>query len=236
MDELTRMWRKVTSQSLKPHTPTEYTWIPACTDSVIESIFKYNVKIGPVDLITATEAHLPFLISCNSDVEGMRMLGYTYRISPERFKDDMYSWNVLQIIVTESPIGFVKANVNPDDKNANVSLYLVPKARGWGISHLVMRPFLSLLFDTLSLHKVQFAVWEFNKSSLNNFKQYLNLDAILREDAYYQGRYWDKFVFSVVDREWTTVKNQLVIMEERANKLLTKRKERRRAISETVLG
>ncbi len=62
---------------------------------------------------------------------------------------------------------------------------------------------LSYAFDNLGLNKVWTEIYVFDKAKKDLYeKAGFSVDGILRENYFYNGRYWDSYILSYLAREW----------------------------------
>lgn len=174
--------------------------------------------IQDIQLINPNESDLPFYQEWDQDDYGMFMFGNYYPLSNEDLiKDYIESvWSRSKIIkYKDTNIGFIKNTPDIKNRNCNIAVYISPKYRDKGLVTVAMYKYLTIIFDIDSYHKVEFSAYEYNKNSLNNFKLF-HLDGIIREDKWYQGKYWDRHIYSLLVSEWQDIKN---IYEQRIEKL-----------------
>ncbi len=182
-----------------------------------------------LSLVPLINDYLPLLQAWDGDIEGMRMMGQLNRLPLSTYQKmiEDSGWNVVKGVRMDGElVGYITADVWIDDRKASISLYLAPNGRIPGVAHLSVLRMMEILFEHLSLHKVQFSIWDFNRRSLNNFK-HLTPEAVLREDAYHHGRYWDKIIYSVLEQEWLSFKKELAALANRGIAITDKRRERR---------
>ena len=95
-------------------------------------------------------------------------------------------------------LGFVYSyDYNALDRNAKMSLYVLPEYQGLGIGAIATILFLHKLFVEVNLKKVYSYVYEYNKKSYEcNVQAGFIQEGCLKEDRYYNEKFWDMYIFS----------------------------------------
>lgn len=171
-----------------------------------------DLKImNDVKLHNPSENDLPFLLNCEDDDKAMFMMGRNAPKTVSEYRSsfvDFSSWDKPKIIKYKSNnVGYIQNSLYVKDRNSVISMYLTKEARNRGLPLIVLYKYLSIIFEVESYHKVEFDVYEFNKNSLNNFKDF-RLDGKRRDERWYQGRYWDQYIFSLLENEWPDMKSK----------------------------
>lgn len=194
-------------------------------------IIVHKLKImNDITLKLPTENDINFLYDCENDEIGMFKLGNVAQDLPENYRDNFLSpnsWTRSKMIKYHNMnIGWIRAGISPKDRNATVSMYIIPKARNKGVTHVAIYKFLKFLFEVESHHKVDFLVYDFNKDSMNNFKLF-HKDGTKRDEKWFKGRYWDQHIYSLLESEWYVIKPILENKLHRLNEIYLKRYEDR---------
>lgn len=164
--------------------------------------------MNAIQLRLPTDADIEFLLSCENDDQGMRMIGQQYNRVRSWYENEFLKqdWDrVRMILINGRTVGWIYNSVNTAQRSCSITCYLIPKVRNKGIPIVVMHKFLNLMFDIDYHHKVKFTVYGFNTDSKNNFKD-IHLDGVLRDDVWYKGQYWNTYLYSILRDEWV---NQL---------------------------
>lgn len=105
----------------------------------------------------------------------------------------------------DMPIGYIGL-VNIDLTNHKAESYLgIGNKHYWGKGHAseARRLILDYAFDELALNRVYSYVWSENQTMQHiNKKVGFKIEGTLRDDIYYQGKYRDKVLMSVLKSEY----------------------------------
>lgn len=99
----------------------------------------------------------------------------------------------------EQNVGFVFAyDYYPLDRTAKMSVYVLPEYQDVGIGAVATIKFLHRMFAEYNLKKVYTYVYGFNQKSLAcNLEAGFVQEGCLVEDKYYNGKFWDMYIFSM---------------------------------------
>lgn len=93
-------------------------------------------------------------------------------------------------------------------RNADLSLYIgrnnlyVDTHKG-GLAWDSLDLLCSYGFNILNLHKIWTEIYEFDEKKHVLYEGYgLNLDAVLRDNCFHKGRYWNSHIYSILADEW----------------------------------
>lgn len=97
-------------------------------------------------------------------------------------------------------------NIDWKNRNAEVSIYLGNSNwQGKGIASETLQLIMDYSFKTLGLNKVSAEIYEYNPTSVKLFKKAaFKLDGKLREHHYWDGKFWDSLMFSILRSEYDT--------------------------------
>ena len=99
-------------------------------------------------------------------------------------------------------------NLNFRNRSAEIGYLMAPAARGKGLGREAVSVLVSYLFKGLGLNKV-YAQTAANNNESKKLLESLGFhrDAVLREHHLFDGELHDDYVYSVLQREWQTVKD-----------------------------
>jgi len=101
--------------------------------------------------------------------------------------------------------GFVY--INWVHRHADLSLYI-----GWKDSYIddlgyaeeSCKQLIEYGFSELSLNKIWTEIYEFDDKKKELYERLgFNVDGVLRQNYWYQGRWWDSFILSLLGHEWS---------------------------------
>ncbi|QHS21730.1 GNAT family N-acetyltransferase [Virgibacillus sp. MSP4-1] len=99
--------------------------------------------------------------------------------------------------------------INKKTKSARVSKVLVgdKEMRGKGIGQQMILEILKIAFDELELHRVSLGVFDFNESAIACYEKCGFVKEGLRREVVQNGdRYWSIYEMSMLEHEWSKVK------------------------------
>lgn len=96
-------------------------------------------------------------------------------------------------------MGFVFSyDYSPLDRHAHFSIYICPEYRNLGVGPEASILFADILFTQLDLQRLYSSVYEYNEPSLLcNQNARFPLEGRLKENRYYEGKFWDLFIFAI---------------------------------------
>lgn len=127
---------------------------------------------------------------------------------PEVFEKTLWQSVLTQFIIRtkaeNEPIGNVLAyNPNANAGHAAVGIAALPKLTGKGFLLEAMYMFLNHLFAAYSFRKIYFEVPSYNLAQFASAQGViLQQEGVLVENDYYDGRYWDTYIFAVWRPQW----------------------------------
>jgi hypothetical protein len=96
--------------------------------------------------------------------------------------------------------------VNWINRSADISLYIGHEERyiddeGW--AEEAARLLIRYAFENLNLHKVWTELYEFDEKKIAMFGGKLGFarDAVLRDNCFEEGRYWNSYIYSIIREE-----------------------------------
>ncbi len=101
-------------------------------------------------------------------------------------------------------IGSVSLDVNKDHNHAVFGIFIGEK-NYWnqGLGSEASRLILNFGFKKLKLHRIELGVLEYNPRAIKVYKRLgFKREGIKREYIKFQGKYFDNFHMSILDREW----------------------------------
>jgi RimJ/RimL family protein N-acetyltransferase len=100
-------------------------------------------------------------------------------------------------------IGFVLlSSIQWRNKNLCLEIYLNNKDKGQGYGGEAILLAVSYAFWNLNMHKVSMFINEFNENALKMAFKTSKLEGKLRNNIFYNGRYWDVYVFGILKHEF----------------------------------
>ena len=92
---------------------------------------------------------------------------------------------------------------NSRNRSAEFGYSVNPLFRGRGVGRCMLTMAITALFDRESLNKLYCQTAEFNVASVRLLESLgMHRDGILREHHELDGKLWDDFVYSILQREW----------------------------------
>ncbi len=123
-----------------------------------------------------------------------------HQFAEEIKRNISYVYRELFIVYDEQNeyIGFVIAyDYNANDATVKLVVYIADEFRGTAYAGIVAMRFINLLFKYYSIRKVYSEVYGFNDESIRCHKSLgFEQEGCYKEDHYYDGKYWDTYIFS----------------------------------------
>ncbi len=94
--------------------------------------------------------------------------------------------------------------INWKDRRGEVGISIGDK-RYWGKGYgtEVMRLLLQHGFETLNLNRIYLRVFAYNEGAIKVYRRVgFQEEGRLREDHYFEGRYWDTLIMGILRRDW----------------------------------
>jgi len=90
------------------------------------------------------------------------------------------------------------------NRRAEVSIYIGDRsAQGKGYGFDTLRTIVRYGFEHVNLHKLYAEIFAFNEPSVRLFeKAGFRKDGVKREDQFVDGKYWDTYVYSILENEF----------------------------------
>jgi len=124
--------------------------------------------------------------------------------------------NKLFKAVDESGImqGYIElSRIDSENKQACISRVIVgnPKIRNKGICKQMIGNILKIGFEEYSLHRIYLFVFEENISAIECYKKSgFRIEGLLRDSRYYEGKYINVYLMSIIDEEYNNNKNLIL--------------------------
>ena len=95
-------------------------------------------------------------------------------------------------------------DIDRRNRHAEVALWLAaPDLRGLGYGTDAIRALLPYAFEVVRLDKVYLGAYDFNEGGLRCYERVgFRYEGRLRQQIYYQGRYWDEWPMRILRSEW----------------------------------
>lgn len=123
-----------------------------------------------------------------------------FRMELDRYYDRFYMIQDEQC----KNLGFLYSyDYRPTDQHAHFSIYICPECRHLGAGIEASLLFANALFMEQNLRKLYSCVYGYNEESLQcNREAGFTEEGILKEDRYFNGRFWDTYIFSISREEF----------------------------------
>ncbi|HVO43374.1 MAG TPA: GNAT family protein, partial [Aggregatilineales bacterium] len=94
------------------------------------------------------------------------------------------------------------------NRHAELGLWLATRdIRGLGYGTDAIRALLPYAFDVVRLDKIHLGVYDFNESGLRCYERTgFRYEGCLRQQIYYQDRYWDEWPMRILRSEWDLIR------------------------------
>lgn len=123
---------------------------------------------------------------------------------------------ILAYAVVHQPTGNVighisLAKIDKKNRSARVGRVLVgdESVRGQGIGQQMMTEIVKIGFDELKLHRVTLGVYDFNTPAIACYEKVgFTKEGLLREVSRINDEYWNLWEMSMLEQEWTELKNK----------------------------
>jgi [ribosomal protein S5]-alanine N-acetyltransferase len=93
---------------------------------------------------------------------------------------------------------------SPDSHQASIGYELDPAHWGKGYATEATRTLMNYGFDVLKVHRIWAHCVADNLGSQHVLEKLgLRREAHLRDAEYYKGRYWDEYIYAILESEWT---------------------------------
>lgn len=160
----------------------------------------------------------PLLVSWVNDAEVTRTLELFYRPrnlqTQLEFIESLYKSEndiVFGIVMKEADtlIGVTSLNrIDFKDRHAAFAIFIGEKSRwGKGYGTEVTTLITGYAFDTLNLNRLSLQVYEYNERGIRAYEKVgFKREGVLRQEHYYEGRYWDTIAMAILREEWETRK------------------------------
>jgi RimJ/RimL family protein N-acetyltransferase len=157
---------------------------------------------------------LPILRTWFDDPETMRYWGVPSPLVVEdQFEEDLKgrfarfddAGNFLIELLDGTPIGRIGyERLDPQTRSAKVLILIgVPEARGQGYGTEAMATLLRYLFHQRNLHRVSLTVFAWNERAIRSYEKVgFVVEGKLRDDQFFDGRYHDSIVMSILRDEF----------------------------------
>jgi RimJ/RimL family protein N-acetyltransferase len=90
------------------------------------------------------------------------------------------------------------------NRHAELGIFMIStQRRGQGYGTDAVQTLLSYAFDVVRLDKVHLGVYDFNEAGIRSYERVgFRYEGRLRQQIYYQGRYWDEWPMGILRAEW----------------------------------
>ena len=106
-------------------------------------------------------------------------------------------------VAHDIPIGFIYAyNYNQLNNYVFITCYIEARRRNAGFGALAVMAYYDMWFKEHPIIKICNEVFSYNSSSYTCLKKQFHLDGILRKHRYYNGGYYDVYMFSILREEF----------------------------------
>jgi len=128
--------------------------------------------------------------------------------SPEVFLRSLWDQVLVQLVVeersTKQPVGLVVAyGADFQNSHVQVAVLLDPSVQRQAWPHEAVILFVNYLFINWNLRKLYAEALGFNYQQFaSGAGRIFRVEAKLREYHYWDGRYWDKFIFACTREDW----------------------------------
>ena len=94
------------------------------------------------------------------------------------------------------------------NRHAELALWLASRAmRGQGFGTDAIQTLLPYAFEVTRLDKVHLGVYNFNESAIRAYERVgFRYEGQLRQQIYYEGRYWDEWPMRILRSEWDLIR------------------------------
>ncbi|KAF2221373.1 acyl-CoA N-acyltransferase, partial [Elsinoe ampelina] len=94
-------------------------------------------------------------------------------------------------------------------RRAWLGISLLPEYQGKGYGSEAIYWITDWAFRRTGLHKVQIGTFEYNEGAVRLYEKVgYKLEGRIKEQWFQHGRWWDEFLFGMIDREWEEVKRK----------------------------
>jgi diamine N-acetyltransferase len=177
--------------------------------------------MGDVSLVPFEEVHLSLVLTWVNDPFVREAIGTVWPVSMVQHREwygalqSDRSRLCLVMLDAESsaPVGMIGLNgIDLIYRNAELWLYVGDeKARRRRLGGSAVEQLLRRAFETIGLHRVFVHVFEYNEPARRFFKSCgFQEEGRLRDAAFKRGRFWDKHVMGILDREFAEHRPQPV--------------------------
>ena len=131
-----------------------------------------------------------------------------FRAELERYYDRFYMIQDEQ----HGNIGFLYSyDYQPVDQHVHFSVYVCPECRRLGAGVEASLLFANALFSEQNLRKLYSCVYSYNEESIRCHREAgFSEEGLLKEDRYYNGRFWDTHLFSITRDEFAMRYGRLI--------------------------
>ena len=174
-----------------------------------------TITTDRLELIRLTQDHVKDMHVLRNNVNSMRHIGKSLPIPLEEIKNLVHSieqgilknesigWGITlkksdQVI---GSIGFHR--IDKQNHRAEIGYMLLPDYWGIGFMSEIFKPVLDYGFNTLKFHSVMANVDPENNRSINILKKYKFVkEALFKEDYYFEGKFIDSEIYSLLGRNF----------------------------------
>lgn len=116
------------------------------------------------------------------------------------FDNDMI---VFTVCTDEEPVGYVQLYpIDWKNRNAEVGIIMGRKRQGQGLGKETLRLIVDYGFKTLNLKRIYAEIYSYNKNSIKLFEKIgFKLEGKLREHHYWNGKFHDSLIYSILRSE-----------------------------------
>jgi|GEM_PF-596081 len=99
-------------------------------------------------------------------------------------------------------------DVDMRNRHAELAIWLAARdIRGLGFGTDAIRALLPYAFEVVRLDKVHLGVYDFNEGGVRSYERVgFRYEGRLRQQIYYEGRYWDEWPMRILRSEWDAIR------------------------------
>lgn len=112
-----------------------------------------------------------------------------------------------------TPIGVLFLTGSPTHlahhRNTDLGIDILPEFQGKGYGSEAIRWALDWAFDTAGMHRMTIRTFEYNEGARRLYPRLgFTPEGATREAVWHAGRFWDKFQWGMLDREWRELREK----------------------------
>lgn len=100
-------------------------------------------------------------------------------------------------------IGYLKIMYDSRwDRTSSLLIVIKKEYRHKGYALKAAKIALMIIFEIMGMNKLNSCVFGYNKESIKIQQRFLKLEGIRRDDIYWMGKYWNKYLFGLTKKEY----------------------------------